>query len=289
MSASPPGTVRRRQIGEKDLEAITDLLVAGFPERDRAYWSTGLARMASREPVEGCPRFGYMLEAEGAAVGAILLIFAVFGEGAQARIRCNISSWYVAPDFRAYAAQLSAVALKLKHVTYLNISPAEHTWPLLTAQGYRRYSEGQFACIPALSRRRTRARVHADMTSPVLRRLAERDLLAAHAEAGCLALVCESEGRLDPFVLVQRRVAYSPVRLMQLVYCRDTADFVRRAGALGGFLLKRGVAGVILDANAPVPGLVGRYFKDRQPKYFKGADRPRLNDLAFTETVLFGA
>jgi hypothetical protein len=289
MSAYPPQSVRRRQITENDLDAVADLLTAGFPERGRAYWGAGLARLAARPPIEGCPRFGYMLEAEGVAVGVIILIFTAFGDEPEARIRCNISSWYVAPAFRAYADELSAIALKLKHVTYLNISPAEHTWPLLTAQGYRRYTEGQFACIPLLSRRGTPTRVHTNMASPFLKRLAERDLLAAHAEAGCLSLVCESEGRLDPFVLAPRRVTASPVGLMQLIYCRDTTDFVRRAGALGRFLLKRGVGGVILDANAPVPGLVGRYFKGRQPKYFKGANRPRLNDLAFTETALFGA
>jgi hypothetical protein len=46
---------------------------------------------------------------------------------------------------------------------------------------------------------------------------------------------------------------------------------------------------VLLDACGPAPGLVGRFFKDRAPKYFRGARPPRLNDLAYTEAVLFGA
>jgi hypothetical protein len=280
--------VRCRPIGDADLGAVAELLAVGFPDRTRAYWSAGLARMARRAGIEGCPRFGYMLEADGAAVGAILLIFTDLGGRSEAKIRCNISSWYVAPAFRAYAAQLSATALKLKHVTYLNISPAEHTWPLLIAQGYRRYSEGQFASLPILSRRAGRTGVRV-VRPGAAAGLPEDDLLAAHAAAGCLSLVCESAGRRDPFVLARRRIAYSPVGLMQLVWCRDTADFARCAGALGGFLAQRGVLGVILDANAPVPGLFGKYFKGRQPKYFKGAEAPRLNDLAFTETVLFGA
>lgn len=287
MSATPQ-KVRCRPIGEADLGAVADLLAVGFPDRTRTYWSAGLARMARRAETPGCPRFGYMLEADGAAVGAVLLIFTDLGGRSGARIRCNISSWYVAPAFRAYAAQLSATALKLKHVTYLNISPAEHTWPLLIAQGYRRYSEGQLACLPILSRRAGRARVRI-AGSDASAGLPEDELLAAHAAAGCLSLVCESLAGRDPFVLAPRHIAYSPVGLMQLVWCRDTADFARCAGALGGFLARRGVLGVILDANAPVPGLVGQYFKGRQPKYFKGAEAPRLNDLAFTETVLFGA
>jgi hypothetical protein len=45
---------------------------------------------------------------------------------------------------------------------------------------------------------------------------------------------------------------------------------------------------VICDAPAPISGLPGVWFRDRGPRYFKGPQRPRLNDLAFTEMVVFG-
>jgi hypothetical protein len=61
------------------------------------------------------------------------------------------------------------------------------------------------------------------------------------------------------------------------------------AGAVGRYLLLRGVVAVLCDGEGPIPGLVGWFFKDRAPKYFRGGDRPRLNDLAYTEAVLFGA
>jgi hypothetical protein len=54
------------------------------------------------------------------------------------------------------------------------------------------------------------------------------------------------------------------------------------------FLLRRGLPLVILDANGPVRGLVGKYFDQTMPKYFKGPEPPRLGDLAYTETALFG-
>ena len=53
--------------------------------------------------------------------------------------------------------------------------------------------------------------------------------------------------------------------------------------------MRQGVAVVLCDGEGPIAGLIGRFFKDRSPKYFRGADRPRLNDLAYTEAVLFGA
>jgi hypothetical protein len=34
-----------------------------------------------------------------------------------------------------------------------------------------------------------------------------------------------------------------------------------------------------------MPGLL---FKERGPRFFKGPERPRQNDLAFTEMVVFG-
>ena len=74
----------------------------------------------------------------------------------------------------------------------------------------------------------------------------------------------------------------------QLIYCPDIADFVRFAAPLGRYLAWRGRPLVILDANGPVRGLVGRYFDDTMPRYFKGPVRPRLGDLAYTETAFFG-
>lgn len=292
MSSAPPAPVRCRQIGEADLGAITDLLAAGFPARTRGYWSRALAVLAARPEVGGCPRFGFMLEAGGVPVGVVLLIAAASGDGEPRHVRCNISSWYVAPEARAYGAMLSAQALKLKHVTYLNISPAPHTLPLLSAQGYRRYNDGQFISLPALSPSPPGAwvrQITADDRSADARDVPEFDLLVAHAAAGCLSLVCETEAGPHPFVFLRRRMGLSAPGVVQLAWCRDTADFAACAGAVGRFLVSRGGFAVVLDADAPVPGLVGKFFKGKSPKFFKGAERPRLNDLAFTEAALFGA
>jgi hypothetical protein len=276
--AARPSQVRCRQIQADDLEAVAELLTRGFPVRSRKYWTTALQRLASRPVPGGCPRFGYLLEAAGRAVGVVLVIVAEV----EGQLRANISSWYVEPDHRAYAAVLSAAAGKLKHLTYLNISAAPHTWPILEAQGYRRYSLGQFAAIPALSPR----------IGAKVRRLAEADrdlpdfaLLQAHEDAGCVALVCA--GR--PFVFLPRRIKGAPFKAMQLVYARDTADFVAEAGPIGRFLLRQGALLVILDGERPIKGLPGAFFKERGPRYYKGPAKPRLNDLAFTELVLFGA
>jgi hypothetical protein len=75
---------------------------------------------------------------------------------------------------------------------------------------------------------------------------------------------------------------------MQLVYCRDIAEYVRCAGAIGRALIRHGKISVILDANGKVAGLTGFYSSARGRKYFKGPHAPRLADLTDTELVLYG-
>jgi len=278
-SASPQ--IRCRQIREPDLAGVADLLARGFPSKTRNYWTTALARLEAHGAPDDCPKFGYLLEADGATVGVLLLIFSRNG----GFLRCNVSSWYVEPAHRSQAALLANMASKLKHVTYLNTSAAPHTWPILEALGYERYSLGQFAAVPALKlggKGRVRLLGAGDTDLP------DYDLLRQHADAGCVAVVCETERGALPFVFLRRHIDRLPFAAMQLVYARDNDDFTACAGPLGRFLLAQGAPLVICDAPAPISGVPGIWFKDRGPRYFKGPDRPRLNDLAFTEMVLFG-
>jgi hypothetical protein len=175
----------------------------------------------------------------------------------------------------------------LKQITYINISASTKTRPIIEALGYRRYTQGQFVAIPALSRNSS-AKVVLLSDNAHHRELPEYELMRAHASAGCLSALCEIAGELRPFVFLRRRVRFAPLGVAQLVYCRDTASFVASAGAIGRFLWGQGIHCVICDADQPIEGLLGLYFHNKNPRYFKGALRPRHNDLAFTEMVLFG-
>ena len=286
---STPSPLRCRAITVADLAAVSALLTEGFPDRPQAYWDAALDVLRTRDTPEEYPRFGVMLETGGACVGVLLQIFSRVVEGGLSLVRCNVSSWYVAPAFRGYATLLVARGLRHKEVTYLNVSPAEHTWPILEAQGYSRYSDGQFACLPALSLRSAGARVRRYVIGERGFEPPLGGLLDAHTRMGLLVLVCEHAGARAVFAFLPREVRGVGRRVAQLAYCADSSSFTRFAGPLGRWLLAQGLPVVILDARGPVPGLVGRFFKDRAPKYFRGAHAPRLNDLAYTEAVLFGA
>ena len=132
--------VRRREIMDADLPGVVDVLLRGFPTRGRAHWERGLRRMGQRPALDGCPRYGFLLETGSGPVGVSLMLFDGGGAAGSARLRCNLSSWAVDPAFRMQAPLLVASALKRRDVTYTNISPAPHTWSTIEAQGFEAYA-----------------------------------------------------------------------------------------------------------------------------------------------------
>jgi hypothetical protein len=283
--------IRCRQIGEADLAAVAALLRRGFPNRTRQFWTDALDRLARREPPSGFPKYGYLLESGDGPVGALLLICSTIREGGRVATRCNLSSWYVEPAYRAYATLLVSQALGHRDVTYTNVSAAPHTWPIIEAQGFSRYCDGVFVAVPMLKDlfgggggvRVFDARQDPGASFDP----AEREILHRHAEHGCISLWCETTEGAYPFVF-QPRVVKRAIPCTQLIYCRDVGDFVRFAGPVGRYLARRGKPFVIIDSNGVIPGLLGTFRPGSMAKYFKGPRPPRLGDLAYTEYVVLG-
>ena len=282
--------IRARQITDADIETVVDLLTRGFEVRSRSHWQRALTKLKSHSTPGGFPKFGHLLESDGTPVGVILQIFSATPTANGWRTRCNLSSWYVEPKFRIYASMLVSQATKYENVTYVNVSPAMHTWPLVEAQGFSRYSNGQFVSVPALSMSCADREVQVigvDAPVDVHVDSFELDLLTIHEAHGCLSLWCKTSAGAHPFAFLPC-LAKGVMPCMQLIYCRDIQDFVRFARPIGRYLTARGRPLVIVDANGPIPGLVGKYFSNKAPKYFKGPERPRFGDLAYTEAVMFG-
>ena len=280
-------SVACREMTAGDIPAVAALMAAEFCwSQDQ--WLDGLAAMRDRHSPEGYPRFGYVLEHQGEVVVAILTIFAAIRHDGRDGVRCNVSSWYVAPHARGHGLRLTRRVLAHRDVTLLDLTPMPHTRRFIEGCGFKRYTQGQFACAPALRLRgpRMRVRPYRPDDAPRLADSAEAALLADHADYDCLSLVCETPQALVPFVFALRRLRRTPLAYAQLVYCRDTQDFVRCAGPLGRHLLRRRAVLTVLDGDGPAPGLAGRFIRDRWPRYYLGPEAPRANDLAYTEAVL---
>jgi hypothetical protein len=286
--------IRSREISRSDIDAVADLLTRGFVGRSRDYWMQGLRRQAEREVPQGYPRFGYMLDNEGAPAGVLLLLYSTRLSCGETSIHCNLSSWYVEPALRNYAPMLTKIAQRHREVTYFNISPAIWTWPIIEAQGFQRYCNGLFFSFPALSRAASGMTVEivpGDAKAVEGLETGDVELLTRHAAYGCLSLVCRrATGGAVPFILLPMRIrrGWIAAPAMQLIYCREMSEYIACAGAIGRFLLRRGKISVILDSNGRVPGLGGIYTEARGRKYFKGPHRARLADLTDTELVLYG-
>jgi len=279
-----------REIDEPDHEQVVGLLTKGFaPLRSPAFWARALARLSERAPPCGFPRFGYALEHAGALVGVLLLIAAEVPQAGARTLRCNLSSWYVEPDFRPYGTLLVQRAFGVgSAATFLNVTPAPPTWRMLEAQGFQPYVAGRSFCLPALASAGGRSRV--TLVRPGLQPIGglsadEAVVLLDHARWECLSVVCELEGERLPFVFGPRRRGCVP--FAYLIYCRDLDSFERCAGPLGRFLARRGIGFVVVDADGPVRFMPSWHQGDH-PKFFRGPVRPRPGDLAYTERAVLG-
>jgi hypothetical protein len=198
---------------------------------------------------------------------------------------------------------------KRKDVTYFNVAPAAATWPVIEAQGFRLYCRGlsgssmakprcSATCRASMSTRHFAASgrgMTIETVTPdtlVVEGLPGEDLelLKRHADYGCLSLVCRSAESTLPFVFfpLRKRRGVIPVPAMQLGYCRRIEDYVRCAGAIGRYLLRRGRPIVLADAKGSIAALPGIYTEVRGRKNFKGPHQPRLGDLADTELAIYG-
>jgi hypothetical protein len=283
--------VRCRQIVAKDLGSLAEFLKAGFPERSLRYWTRALSRLSEHPTPSGMPTWGSLLESDGQLVGVCL---AISSSTMEDTVKCNVSSWYVRPAFRFYASLLAEQGSR-QDVTYLNVSPAAHTIANIEARGFQRYTTGQ-SIVPISpfgggSKGWGLKIVDDPQAEPdALFDPYERRLLHTHAAYGCISLWVVTGGESYPFVFVPRMVR-GFIPCARLVYCRSVETFLEFAKPLGFYLARyRRKVFVLIDSNGRMRGL-GRsaYYQDGvNPRFWKGAVRPRVGDLSHTELSMFG-
>ena len=280
--------LRVREIMEADHEGVARLLARGF-QRPVWYYARALERLSRHPTPPGRSKYGFLMEADGVPVGAVLLIFSTLRSGETTHVRCNVTSWYVEPPYQSYAAAFTSRALRHKDVSYINISARPVARPIIKAQGFQLYSRGQYVAIPALRAGPAEGlvRICGMHTAPDARfEMTDWELLSAHAGFGCMCLWCVTRERAYPFIFLPR-VFKRVLPGVQLIYCRDIDDLVRFAGPLGRFLAARGKLIIAIDSNGPIAGLPGRYIEGKSPRFFKGPAPPRLGDISYTQAAMF--
>ena len=282
-----------REILDGDLEDMATLLARGFSARSRDYWLRGLKREQTRTIPDDYPRYGYMLEYEGRAVGVVLVLYAKTARFGHPAVMCNVGSWYVDEAFRGQGPRLLHLALNRKEVIYTDTTPSVPTYSFVERIGFKRYCSGLFFSLPLFSR--ADPAVRAEIVSPDSNTVtglpeAEAELLIDHARYDCTSIVCWTPQGPEPFILLPFRMRQGKIALpaMQLIYCRNIESYKRCAHEIGRKVLRLGRPVVIVDANGAIDGLRGIYTEKRGRKYFRGPNTPALADLTNTEPVLFG-
>lgn len=289
--------IRCRLIEAVDVPAVVRLLEAPFPDRSADYWNRGFAHLSERDLPQGVPRFGYVLERSGELIAVLLTIYSTISDGSSTSLRCNLSTWYVLPEYRALSTILDGLAMRDRSVTYINISAAPHTVAMHEARGFRCYCRGQMLVLAALSLPRWRQRVHRieekdDVDVPEHL----RDLVRDHRRYGCTCLLCHDGSRTE--VVILRRVSLKLRRrwiqlprlpAFQVVYGPVGKDLSRWLGAIGRYLLLNGGSPFLLfGVNERLAGVVGYHLRNSGRRYVRGSAPVSVGDLSYTEVTVFG-
>ena len=130
---------RFREILKTDLDAIGDLLTRSFVHRSREYWMRGLRHQGSRSLPQDAPRYGYLLEHQGAAVGCLLDLKS---DGTIARAALCVSGLGPAP-VRVAAAERLQVGQLPSHEAFraaaVEAETLEATTDIYVSAAYRKH------------------------------------------------------------------------------------------------------------------------------------------------------
>jgi hypothetical protein len=285
----PPAVPRLskiREIEASDVSYVAELLGRGlgYPP---TYYRGIFAALDRRPAPSGCPQRGLLVEVDGRVIGALVLIYSRGLRAPSAPLRCHVTSFYVEPSFEVYGAMLALRATNRKDVTFVNLSARPNIRKFIEAQGFRKYVSGQFVAILPWHALESVGGV--ELTAGALPPPGEcseieRDMVAAHVEAGCICLWATLRGRSVPLIMRPKRFK-NRVPGAQILYCPDTQGIKLYVGALSRFLLRRGMLLLSVDANGPISGLHGHFFEGVEPRFVKG-QQPQIGDLAFTLNAL---
>jgi len=272
-----------REITPADRPALEALLREGFPSTGPGFWENALDVLERRGSVEGLPRYGLVLELDGALCGVMLMV----SQRRGAQSLCNLSSWYVREAQRGYAAFMFGHALGTKDVTYLDCSPTPDVLPLVEKYGFEPYTGGsvlldaRMALRPGPKVARLTPQALADARHPDTGRIAEN---LRHGCHGFLAH--DADGAPAPLVYRVARVKQH-IPVARFVYGAPET-VIAHAGAIMRALLMRAVPLALVDWPAGIAVRSGRAMPDYGVRYRRGPYTPPTGDLLDTEYALFG-
>lgn len=206
-----------RPAGPEDVDPLRRFLY-------QAFLKNGVPAAAWRQLfdyrwVDAKPDLGFVLADGDEIHGFLGTVYAERRSGTRTSLVCNLTSWYVRPEYRGWGTALLAAAIQDEATTYTSFTPGPLSRQVFKTLRFTRLDQSKIFMLPLL---------HADTLGgprPVLsfdpdsvRSLlddAQRRIFDDHAPYDCLQLVV-SAGSERAYIVVKRR-AISLARLHRLV------------------------------------------------------------------------
>ncbi|WP_302479739.1 acetoacetate--CoA ligase [Roseicella sp. DB1501] len=263
-----PNAPRIRPATAADVEPLCRFLAEGFgradmpPERWRRLFEHGWS--------DGSESGGMLLLAGETIVGFIGTVRARHPLRGGARL-CNLSSWYVHPDYRGWGIALLVAALGEEDRSWTSFTPSTLSQQAFAALDFRRLDTGRLFLPPLAHPGTLAARgLRIDCAPEVVRSLldpAARQVFDDHAPFGCLQMVARDAAEQAYLVFKRRRqplpgrLGRLPVLLpySELLYCSAPSVLARHLERIKLTVLTRQrTLGLVVDARlwaAPPRGL----------------------------------
>jgi acetoacetyl-CoA synthetase len=201
-----------------EIEQLCVLLHHGFGERIPV---SAYRLLFDYKWLDEKPNLGFVLVAGDEIRGFIGVVYARRLIQGETALVCNLSSFYVHPDYRQWSFALLARALRDETVCYTSLSPSRTVTQMCEAMGFSHIDTNKIILPPLLNAvklRGPRAKIIFDPQQ--VRSLLDeeqRQIFDDHAPYDCmqLALVCGSETAY--LVVKRRRIRWLPVS--DLLYC----------------------------------------------------------------------
>jgi hypothetical protein len=288
MDSMPNPAFTIRELEERDLPELAQIMAEGFPRHSRAFWENCLRLIKQRDRAPGTPQYGYGIEADGLK-GAALALGSLHGPPDSPQTIVNISSWTVRPSHRGPPAkELYRYASRFDNFTYSNLSAASHTLKTITQFGFREGTAGQILAVGVRKVPRSAIRIVTTHDAELAGLEPQKaEMLRYHANRGCIAFCLGLPDRLAPLIFLPRRIKPG-IPVAQLIYCEQMDDFQDNSRGVYLWLLARGYPALLVDSSGPIIGLKGKYFPGKAAKYYKGQSSLYAVDHTYSEMIYIG-
>ena len=96
------------------------------------------------------PNLGFVLTIENEIIGFLGTIYAWRKIRGKAGLVCNLTSWYVVPQYRGWGAALLAAAVRNERVTFTSLTPGPIAKQMFEPMGFARLNGRKLALPPLL-------------------------------------------------------------------------------------------------------------------------------------------